>query len=147
MKKNINNEIERMKSLFNEERLYGNIENGKENLNEGLKSTLKGIGGMFRGTGYSYTKYAYELSGALKELNEELEETIKEVNKIIDKSNKSKMSNQAYDRLTLHVGDAIDTYKMAIDTNKIIIEDLDFSVSSNRGDERADDNPESQLQR
>ena len=147
MEKNINNEIERMKSLFNEDRLYGNIEEGKENLNEGLKSTLKGIGGMFRGTGYSYTKYAYELSGALKELNEELEETIKEVNKIIDKSNKSKMSNDAYDRLTVHVADAIDTYKMAIDTNDVIIKDLDFSVSSNRDDERADDNPQSQLQR
>lgn len=147
MEKNINNEIERMKSLFNEERLYGNIENSKENLNEGLKSTLKGIGGMFRGTGYSYTKYAYELSGALKELNEELEETIKEVKKIVEKSNKSKMSNDAYDRLTLHVGDAIDTYKMAIDTNEIIIEDLDFSVSSNREDERAQDNPTSQLER
>jgi len=147
MEKNINNEIERMKSLFNEERLYGNIENGKENLNEGLKSTLKGIGGMIRGTGYSYTKYAYELSGALKELNEELEETIKEVKKIVEKSNKSKMSNQAYDRLTLHVGDAIDTYKMAIETNEIIIDDLDYSVSSNREDERAQDNPTSQLER
>ena len=45
------------------------------------------------------------------------------------------------------MGDAIDTYKMAIDTNEIIIEDLDFSVSSNRGDERAQDNPTSQLER
>ena len=147
MKKKINSEIERMKSLFNEDRLYGNIEEGKENLDEGLKSTFKGIGGMFRGTGYSYTKYAYELSGALKELNEELEETIDEVNRIIDKSNKSKMSNAAYDRLTVHVGDAIDTYQMAIDTNQIIIDDLDFSVSSNRDDERSEDNPESQLER
>ena len=57
------------------------------------------------------------------------------------------MSNVAFDRLTVHVADAIDTYKMAIDTNDVIIKDLDFSVSSNRGDERVDDTPESQLQR
>ncbi len=75
MEKNIREELERIKSLFNEDNLYGNT--STEPINEGLKSTLKGIGGMFRGTGYSYTKYAYELSGALKELNEELEETLR----------------------------------------------------------------------
>jgi len=36
---------------------------------------------------------------------------------------------------------------MAIETNEIIIEDLDFSVSSNREDERAEENPTSQLER
>ena len=105
----------------------------KLSLEEGLRSTLKGVGGMFRGTGYSYTKYAYELSGALKELNEELEETMIEVKKIIDKSNKSKMTDEAFSRLGNHVGDAINVYKSTIQTNKTIINDLEFSVSDNRG--------------
>jgi len=109
----------------------------KLSLDEGLLSTLKGIGGMFKGSGYSYTKYAYELSGALKELNEELEESIIEVGKIVNKSNKSKMTNVSYDRLSKHVADALDAYKMVIDVNEVIIEDLDLSVSSNRKDERA----------
>ena len=116
-------------------------------LDEGLRSTLKGIGGMFKGTGYSYTKYAYELSGALKELNEELEETIIEVGKIIDKSNKSKMSNTSFNRLETHVKDAIDGYKMVVDINKTIIDDLDFSVSSNRRDEVSPENIEPQFDR
>ena len=119
----------------------------KLSLDEGLRSTLKGIGGMFKGTGYSYTKYAYELSGALKELNEELEETIIEVGKIIDKSNKSKMSNTSFDRLDTHVKDAIDGYKMVVDVNKTIIDDLDFSVSSNRRDEVPPENIEPQFDR
>jgi acetylglutamate kinase len=119
----------------------------KLSLEEGLRSTLKGIGGMFKGTGYSYTKYAYELSGALKELNEELEETIIEVGKIVGKSNKSKMSNISYDRLSTHVKDALDAYQMVIDVNDVIIEDLDFSVSNNREDERSVDNVEPQFDR
>jgi hypothetical protein len=119
----------------------------KISLDEGLRSKLKGIGGMFKGTGYSYTKYAYELSGALKELNEELEETIIEVGKIVDKSNKSKMSNVSYDRLSKHVDDALDAYKMVIGVNDVIIEDLDFSVSNERGDERPADNVEPQFDR
>ena len=119
----------------------------KLSLDEGLRSTLKGIGGMFKGTGYSYTKYAYELSGALKELNEELEETIIEVGKIVDKSNKSKMSNVSYDRLSKHVEDALDSYKMVIDVNEVIIEDLDFSVSNKREEERPSDNVEPQFDR
>ncbi len=119
----------------------------KLSLDEGLRSTLKGIGGMFKGTGYSYTKYAYELSGALKELNEELEETIIEVGKIIDKSNKSKMSNTSFNRLETHVKDAIDGYKMVVDINKTIIDDLDFSVSSNRRDEVSPENIEPQFDR
>ena len=119
----------------------------KISLDEGLRSKLKGIGGMFKGTGYSYTKYAYELSGALKELNEELEETIIEVGKIIDKSNKSKMSNVSYDRLSKHVDDALDAYQMVIGVNEVIIEDLDFSVSNERGDERPADNVEPQFDR
>ena len=119
----------------------------KMSLDEGLRSKLKGIGGMFKGTGYSYTKYAYELSGALKELNEELEETIIEVGKIVDKSNKSKMSNVSYDRLSKHVDDALDAYQMVIGVNEVIIEDLDFSVSNERGDERPADNVEPQFDR
>jgi len=119
----------------------------KISLDEGLRSKLKGIGGMFKGTGYSYTKYAYELSGALKELNEELEETIIEVGKIVDKSNKSKMSNVSYDRLSKHVDDALDAYQMVIGVNEVIIEDLDFSVSNERGDERPADNVEPQFDR
>ena len=119
----------------------------KLSLEEGLRSTLKGVGGMFKGTGYSYTKYAYELSGALKELNEELEETIIEVGKIVDKSNKSKMSNVSYDRLSTHIKDALDAYQMVIDVNDVIIEDLDFSVSNNRKDERSVDNVEPQFDR
>ena len=119
----------------------------KLSLEEGLRSTLKGVGGMFKGTGYGYTKYAYELSGALKELNEELEETITEVGKIVGKSNKSKMSNTAYDRLSTHVKDALDAYQMVIDVNDVIIEDLDFSVSNNRKDERSVDNVEPQFDR
>jgi len=119
----------------------------KLSIEEGLRSTLKGVGGMFRGTGYSYTKYAYELSGALKELNEELEETITEVGKIVGKSNKSKMSNTAYDRLSTHVKDALDAYQMVIDVNDVIIKDLDFSVSNEREDERSVDNVEPQFDR
>ena len=119
----------------------------KISLDEGLRSKLKGIGGMFKGTGYSYTKYAYELSGALKELNEELEETIIEVRKIVDKSNKSKMSNVSYDRLSKHVDDALDAYQMVIGVNEVIIEDLDFSVSNERGDERPADDVEPQFDR
>lgn len=147
MKDNIKEEIKRIKSLFTEENLYGNTTKENSEVNEGIKSTFKGIGGMIRGTGYSYTKYAYELSGALKELNEELEETMIEVEKILDKSNKSKMSNVAYDRLSAHISDAIDTYKMAIETNEIIIQDLDFSVSNQREDERVDDEVTPQLQK
>jgi acetylglutamate kinase len=108
----------------------------KLSLDEGLLSTLKGIGGMFKGSGYSYTKYAYELSGALKELNEELEESIIEVGKIVNKSNKSKMTNVSYDRLSKHVADALDAYKMVIGVNETIIEDLYLSVSNKREDER-----------
>ena len=119
----------------------------KISLDEGLRSKLKGIGGMFKGTGYSYTKYAYELSGALKELNEELEETIIEVGKIVDKSNKSKMSNVSYDRLSKHVDDALDAYKMVIGVNDVIIEDLDFSVSNEREDERPVDDVKPQFDR
>jgi len=144
--KRLNEEKKRMINLFNDELLYGNLIK-EENVDEGLKSTFKGIGGFFRGTGYNYTKYAYELSGTLKELNENLSEGITELEKIINKSNKSKMSNVAFDRLETHVADAIDTYKMTIDTNLIIIDDLDFSVSSNREDERPQPEAQSQLNR
>jgi chromosome segregation ATPase len=107
------------------------VENSGE-LGEGLVSTIKGIGGMFKGTGYNYTKYAYELSGSIKDLNEELEETRMELEKILDKSNRSNMSNVSFDRLSKHIQDALEAYQMAIETNEIIIEDLEKSVSSDR---------------
>ncbi len=101
-------------------------------VDEGVMSTIKGVGGLFKGTGYSYTKYAYELSGSIKDLNEELEETMGELEKILDKSNKSKMSNISYDRLSKHIADALEAYQMVIDTNEIIMEDLEKSVSTDR---------------
>lgn len=116
-----------------------------EGLGRRVMSGFKGIGGMFKGTGYSYTKYAYQLSGAINELNEELEETKKELQKIVDKSNKSKMSNVSFDRLSAHIADAMDAYQMVIDTNKIIMEDLDASVSSERGGNRPSSNPGNQF--
>jgi hypothetical protein len=110
------------------------VENSK--VDEGLASSIKGIGGMFKGTGYSYTKYAYELTGSLKDLNEELEETMLELERILDKSNKSSMTNQSYEILSKHIADALEAYQMVIDTNDIIIEDLDNSVSSERDNNR-----------
>jgi acetylglutamate kinase len=100
---------------------------------------------MFKGTGYDYTKYAYQLSGAINELNEELVETKKELQKIVDKSNRSKMTNVSFDRLSTHIADAMDAYQMVIDTNEIIIEDLDASVSSERGGDRPSNNPGNQF--
>jgi hypothetical protein len=107
------------------------VEN-KTNTNEGLVSTIKGIGGMFKGTGFNYTKYAYELTGSLKDINEELIETRMELEKILDKSNRSNMTNVSFDRLSKHIQDALEGYQMVIDTNEIIIEDLDKSVSTER---------------
>jgi hypothetical protein len=106
------------------------------NVDEGIKSTFKGIGGMFKGTGYSYTKYAYELTASLKDINEELEETIIQLEKILDKSNRSSMTNQSYERLSKHIAEALEGYQMVIETNEIIIEDLDNSVTSERDTER-----------
>lgn len=107
------------------------VEN-KTNTNEGLVSTIKGIGGMFKGTGFNYTKYAYELTGSLKDINEELEETRMELEKILEKSNRSNMTNVSFDRLSKHIADALEAYQMVIDTNDIIIEDLDKSLSTER---------------
>lgn len=103
---------------------------------EGLISSIKGVGGMFRGTGYSYTKYVYELTGSLKNLNEELEENMVDLEKILDKSNKSSMTNVSYERLSKHIADALEAYQMVIDTNDIIIEDLEESVTSERDKNR-----------
>lgn len=116
-----------------------------EGLGRRIMSGFKGIGGMFKGTGYDYTKYAYQLSGAINELNEELVETKKELQKIVDKSNRSKMTNVSFDRLSTHIADAMDAYQMVIDTNEIIIEDLDASVSSERGGDRPSNNPGNQF--
>lgn len=103
-----------------------------EGFGRNIMSRFKGIGGMFKGTGYSYTKYAYQLSGAINELNEELEETKKELEKIIDKSNLSKMANVSFNRLSAHITEALSTYQMVIDANKVIMDDLDASVTTDR---------------
>ena len=121
------------------------IDNSPNNVEEGIISTFKGLGGMLKGTGYSYTKYAYEMSGKLKELNEELEEAVVELQSILDKSNQSKMSNISFDRLTTHITDALDAYRMTIGTNEIIIQDLENSVSNNRNQGRSQQNPISQF--
>lgn len=121
------------------------IDNSPNNVEEGIISTFKGLGGMLKGTGYSYTKYAYEMSGKLKELNEELEEAVVELQSILDKSNQSKMSNISFDRLTTHITDALDAYRMTIGTNEIIIQDLENSVSNNRNQGRTQQNPNSQF--
>lgn len=121
------------------------IDNSPNNVEEGIISTFKGLGGMLKGTGYSYTKYAYEMSGKLKELNEELEEAVVELQSILDKSNQSKMSNISFDRLSTHITDALDAYRMTIGTNEIIIQDLENSVSNNRNQGRSQQNPNSQF--
>jgi hypothetical protein len=59
-----------------------------------------------------------------------------ELERILDKSNKSSMTNQSYERLSKHIADALEAYQMVIDTNDIIIEDLDNSVSSERDNNR-----------
>ena len=123
------------------------IDKSPKNVDEGIISSFKGIGGMFKGTGYSYTKYAYEMGGKLKELNEDLEGAVDELQKILDKSNRSKMSNISFDRLSTHITDALDAYRMVIDTNEIIIKDLDDSVSNNRNQSRSQQTPSSQFNR
>lgn len=107
-----------------------------ENTNEGLISSIKGIGGMFKGTGYNYTKYVYELTGSIRDLNEELEETMGELETIMDKSNRSNMTNVSFERLSKHIADALEAYQMAIDTNEIIMEDLENSITSERERDR-----------
>lgn len=108
------------------------IVESSNNINEGLMSSIKGIGGMIKGTGYNYTKYAYELSGSLKDINEELEETVIELERILDRSNRSNMTNDSYERLSKHIADALEAYQMVIETNEIIMEDLEESVTSER---------------
>lgn len=110
----------------------GEIEEGLKTTIKGIGSSIKGVGGIVKGTGYSYTKYAYELNGSLKDINEELKETMIELERILDKSNKSNMTNDSYERLSKHIAEALEAYQMVIDTNEIIIEDLDKSVTSKR---------------
>ena len=121
------------------------IDNSPNNLEEGLMSSIKGIGGLVRGTGYSYTKYAYEMVGKLKELNEDMEGAMRDLDRILDKSNRSKMVNTSFDRLSTHIGDALEAFRISIDTNDIIIEDLENSVSNNRNQGRSQQNPNSQF--
>ena len=55
------------------------------------------------------------------------------------------MSNVSYDRLSKHVADAMDAYQMVIDTNEIIMEDLDASVTNQRDDVRPSSEPGGQF--
>ena len=121
------------------------IDNSPNNVEEGIISTFKGLGGMLKGTGYSYTKYAYEMVGKLKELNEDMEGAMRDLDRILDKSNRSKMVNTSFDRLSTHIGDALEAFRISIDTNDIIIEDLENSVSNNRNQSRTQQNPNSQF--
>ena len=121
------------------------IDNSPNNVEEGIISTFKGLGGMLKGTGYSYTKYAYEMVGKLKELNEDMEGAMRDLDRILDKSNRSKMVNTSFDRLSTHIGDALEAFRISIDTNDIIIEDLENSVSNNRNQGRSQQNPNSQF--
>ena len=123
------------------------VDNSPKNVDEGIISSFKGVGGMFKGTGYSYTKYAYEMVGKLKELNEDMEGAIRDLNRILDKSNRSQMVNTSFDRLSTHISDALEAFRISIDTNDIIIEDLDNSVSNNRNQSRSQQNPSSQFNR
>lgn len=121
------------------------VDKSPNNVEEGLMSSIKGIGGLVRGTGYSYTKYAYEMVGKLKELNEDMEGAMRDLDRILDKSNRSKMVNTSFDRLSTHIGDALEAFRISIDTNDIIIEDLENSVSNNRNQGRSQQNPNSQF--
>ena len=121
------------------------IDNSPNNVEEGIISTFKGLGGMLKGTGYSYTKYAYEMVGKLKELNEDMEGAMRDLDRILDKSNRSKMVNTSFDRLSTHIGDALEAFRISIDTNDIIIVDLENSVSNNRNQGRSQQNPNSQF--
>jgi hypothetical protein len=132
---------------LNQKDLKRIVENSSTPVEEGLISTIKGIGGMFKGTGFNYTKYAYEMVGKLTELNEDLEGATIDLERILDRSNRSKMSNVSFDRLSNHINDALDAYRMVIDTNDIIIEDLENSVSNDRNQQRPQQNSGSQFNR
>jgi choline kinase len=121
------------------------IDKSPNNVEEGIMSSIKGIGGLVRGTGYSYTKYAYEMVGKLKELNEDMEGAMRDLDRILDKSNRSKMVNTSFDRLSTHISDALEAFRISIDTNEIIIQDLENSVSNNRNQGRPQQNPNSQF--
>jgi choline kinase len=121
------------------------VDKSPNNVEEGIMSSIKGIGGLVRGTGYSYTKYAYEMVGKLKELNEDMEGAMRDLDRILDKSNRSKMVNTSFDRLSTHISDALEAFRISIDTNEIIIQDLENSVSNNRNQGRSQQNPNSQF--
>jgi choline kinase len=121
------------------------VDKSPNNIEEGIMSSIKGIGGLVRGTGYSYTKYAYEMVGKLKELNEDMEGAMRDLDRILDKSNRSKMVNTSFDRLSTHISDALEAFRISIDTNDIIIVDLENSVSNNRNQGRSQQNPNSQF--
>jgi hypothetical protein len=55
------------------------------------------------------------------------------------------MVNTSFDRLSTHISDALEAFKISIDTNDIIIEDLENSVSNNRNQSRSQQNPNSQF--
>ena len=83
--------------------------------------------------------------GKLKELNEDMEGAIRDLNRILDRSNRSQMVNSSFDRLSTHIGDALEAFRISIDTNDIIIEDLEDSVSNDRNRNRPNQNVNSQF--
>jgi hypothetical protein len=83
--------------------------------------------------------------GKLKELNEDMEGAIRDLNRILDRSNRSQMTNTSFDRLSTHISDALEAFRISIDTNDIIIEDLEDSVSNDRNRNRPNQNVNSQF--
>jgi hypothetical protein len=83
--------------------------------------------------------------GKLKELNEDMEGAIRDLSRILDRSNRSQMTNTSFDRLSTHISDALEAFRISIDTNDIIIEDLEDSVSNDRNRNRPNQNVNSQF--
>jgi hypothetical protein len=83
--------------------------------------------------------------GKLKELNEDMEGAIRDLNRILDRYNRSQMTNTSFDRLSTHISDALEAFRISIDTNDIIIEDLEDSVSNDRNRNRPNQNVNSQF--
>jgi hypothetical protein len=74
-----------------------------------------------------------------------MEGAIRDLNRILDRSNRSQMVNSSFDRLSTHIGDALEAFRISIDTNDIIIEDLEDSVSNDRNRNRPNQNVNSQF--
>jgi hypothetical protein len=74
-----------------------------------------------------------------------MEGAIRDLNRILDRSNRSQMTNTSFDRLSTHISDALEAFRISIDTNDIIIEDLEDSVSNDRNRNRPNQNVNSQF--